>query len=160
MATHCSILAWELPWIEEPGGLHSMGSQRVRHFDFMDKLWFLSWEKCEIGTCIWLPGLLPSQDTFHWVGFYLTSYKTLNSLQRPVLWNGKEQRVRHSVTINAALWEWRRHMAEAFPSTRDVWKRPYPQHFRVDPVSILLHTDYWEACRVWVLGKLGIKENR
>ena len=38
MATHCSILAWELPWIEEPGGLHSMGSQRVGHFDFMDKL--------------------------------------------------------------------------------------------------------------------------
>ena len=25
------ILAWRIPWIEEPGGLHSMGSQRVRH---------------------------------------------------------------------------------------------------------------------------------
>ena len=31
MATHCSILAWEIPWTEEPGGLQSMGSQRVRH---------------------------------------------------------------------------------------------------------------------------------
>ena len=31
MATHSSILAWEIPWIEEPGGLQSMGSQRVRH---------------------------------------------------------------------------------------------------------------------------------
>ena len=30
MATHFSILAWEIPWIEEPGGLQSMGSQRVR----------------------------------------------------------------------------------------------------------------------------------
>ena len=30
MATHCSILAWEIPWTEEPGGLQSMGSQRVR----------------------------------------------------------------------------------------------------------------------------------
>ena len=29
MATHSSILAWEIPWIEEPGGLQSMGSQRV-----------------------------------------------------------------------------------------------------------------------------------
>ena len=28
--THCSILAWEIPWTEEPGGLQSMGSQRVR----------------------------------------------------------------------------------------------------------------------------------
>ena len=32
-ATHSSILAWRIPWIEEPGGLHtvSMGLQRVRH---------------------------------------------------------------------------------------------------------------------------------
>ena len=29
MATHSSILAWRMPWIEEPGGLQSMGSQRV-----------------------------------------------------------------------------------------------------------------------------------
>ena len=29
MATHSSILAWEIPWTEEPGGLQSMGSQRV-----------------------------------------------------------------------------------------------------------------------------------
>ena len=29
MATHSSILAWEMPWTEEPGGLQSMGSQRV-----------------------------------------------------------------------------------------------------------------------------------
>ena len=27
MATHCSILAWRIPWTEEPGGLHSMVSQ-------------------------------------------------------------------------------------------------------------------------------------
>ena len=32
MATHhCSILAWEIPWTEEPGGLQSVGSQRVGH---------------------------------------------------------------------------------------------------------------------------------
>ena len=31
MATHSSILAWKIPWMEEPGGLQSMGSQRVRH---------------------------------------------------------------------------------------------------------------------------------
>ena len=31
MATHSSLLAWEIPWTEEPGGLQSMGSQRVRH---------------------------------------------------------------------------------------------------------------------------------
>ena len=31
MATHSSILAWRIPWTEEPGGLQSMGLQRVRH---------------------------------------------------------------------------------------------------------------------------------
>ena len=31
MATHSNILAWEIPWTEEPGRLQSMGLQRVRH---------------------------------------------------------------------------------------------------------------------------------
>ena len=31
MATHSSTLAWKIPWTEEPGRLHSMGSQRVKH---------------------------------------------------------------------------------------------------------------------------------
>ena len=31
MATHSSILAWRIPWTEEPGGLQSLGLQRVRH---------------------------------------------------------------------------------------------------------------------------------
>ena len=31
MATHSSFLAWETPWTEEPGGLQSMGLQRVGH---------------------------------------------------------------------------------------------------------------------------------
>jgi len=31
VATHSSILAWKIPWMEEPGGLQSMGLQRVKH---------------------------------------------------------------------------------------------------------------------------------
>ena len=31
MAAHSSILAWRIPWTEEPGGIQSMGSQRIRH---------------------------------------------------------------------------------------------------------------------------------
>ena len=31
MATHFKILAWRIPWTEEPGGLQTMGSQRVGH---------------------------------------------------------------------------------------------------------------------------------
>ena len=37
MATHSSILAWEIPWTEEPGRLQSIGSQRVEH-DLVTKL--------------------------------------------------------------------------------------------------------------------------
>ena len=38
MATHSSILVWRIPWTEEPGGLWSIGSQRVRH-DWSDLAW-------------------------------------------------------------------------------------------------------------------------
>ena len=31
MATHSNILAWEIPWMDKPGGLQSMGLQRVGH---------------------------------------------------------------------------------------------------------------------------------
>ena len=31
MATHCSVLAWRTPWTEEPGGLRSLGLQRLGH---------------------------------------------------------------------------------------------------------------------------------
>jgi len=31
MASHSSILVWEIPWTEEPGGLQFMGSQRIGH---------------------------------------------------------------------------------------------------------------------------------
>jgi len=31
IATHSRILAWTIPWTEDPGGLQSLGSQRVRH---------------------------------------------------------------------------------------------------------------------------------
>ena len=37
MATHSSILAWRIPWVEEPGGVQSVESQRVGH-DFMTSL--------------------------------------------------------------------------------------------------------------------------
>ena len=39
MATHSSILAWKIPWTEEPGGLQSMGLQIVRH-DMTERLYF------------------------------------------------------------------------------------------------------------------------
>ena len=42
MATHSSILAWRIPWTEEPGRQHSMGSQRVRTEQLTLSLFFHS----------------------------------------------------------------------------------------------------------------------
>ena len=44
MAAHSSILAWRIPGTEEPGGLPSMGLQRVRH-DLATEQWVLKSEK-------------------------------------------------------------------------------------------------------------------
>ena len=72
MATHSSILAWKTPWTEKPGGLWSMGSQRVGH-DWRDLAlwlnqrsvpqrrlgvmfsapWWHQTEKCKGGEWIW-----------------------------------------------------------------------------------------------------------
>ena len=43
MATHSSILAWRIPWTEEPGGLQSMGSQRVGQDLATKPPWALFW---------------------------------------------------------------------------------------------------------------------
>ena len=47
MATHAGILAWRIPWTEEPGGLQSMGSQRIRPnwaYACMDSCPKMDWE--------------------------------------------------------------------------------------------------------------------
>ena len=58
MATHSSTLAWEIPWTEEPGGLHSMGSRRVEH-NWMTSLslfTFMHWRRKWQPTPVFLPG--------------------------------------------------------------------------------------------------------
>ena len=78
MAPHSSTLAWRVPWMEEPGGLHSMGSRRVGHdwADFTFTFHFHALEK-EMAThssvLAWRipgtgkPGRLPSMGS-HRVG--------------------------------------------------------------------------------------------
>ena len=74
MATHSSVLAWRVPWTEEPGGLQSMGLQRVRHaclhnvymwkkdpYFFQSKIQsFYRGEQCPTGPGS--PGLHPSKN--------------------------------------------------------------------------------------------------
>ena len=58
MAPHSSTLAWEIPWMEEPGGLQSLGSLRVRH-DWVTSLslfTFTHWRRKWQPTPVFLPG--------------------------------------------------------------------------------------------------------
>ena len=58
MAPHSSTLAWKIPWIEEPGGLQSMGSLRVEH-DWATSLslfTFMHWRRKWQPTPVFLPG--------------------------------------------------------------------------------------------------------
>ena len=57
MATHWSTLAWQIPWMEEPGGLQSMGLLRVRHLSgFTFTFHFHALEKETQLTPVFLPG--------------------------------------------------------------------------------------------------------
>ena len=54
-ATHCSILAWKIPWMEEPGRLQSMVSQRVGH----------DWATSLHHICVWAASLLAWWHMLH-----------------------------------------------------------------------------------------------
>ena len=58
MAPHSSALAWEIPWTEEPGGLQSTGSLKVRH-DWANSLSLFTsmhWRRTWQPTPVFLPG--------------------------------------------------------------------------------------------------------
>ena len=87
MATHSNILAWKIPWTEEPGGLQSMGSQRVGHHwvtnTFAEILghllkltsnitfWMPSFRPWKHFTCTFLEILILSCYIFEWILNYL-----------------------------------------------------------------------------------------
>ena len=58
MAPHSSTLAWKIPWMEEPGGLQSMGSRRVRHdwATLLSLFTFMHWRRKWQPTPVFLPG--------------------------------------------------------------------------------------------------------
>ena len=58
MAHHSSTLAWKSPWTEEPGGLQSIGSQRVGHdcVTSLSLFTFLHWRRKWQPTPVFLPG--------------------------------------------------------------------------------------------------------
>ena len=79
MATHCSTLAWKIPWAEESGRLQSMGSQRVGH-DWVTSLslfTFTHWRRKWQPTPVFLPG-----ESQGWGAWWAAVYGVTQSLTR------------------------------------------------------------------------------
>ena len=81
MATHSSILAWRIPQTEEPGGLQSMGSQRVRHSlaTLLSLFTFMNWRRQWQPTPVFLPG--ESQGWGSLVGCHLWGRTELDTTE-------------------------------------------------------------------------------
>ena len=77
VATHSSTLAWKIPWTEEPGGLQSMGSQRVGH-DWRD-FTFMHWRRKWQPTPVFLLGESQGQQSL--VGCRLWGHTELDTTE-------------------------------------------------------------------------------
>ena len=67
MAPHSSTLAWKIPWMEEPGGLQSMGSLRVERdgATSLSLFTFMSWRRKWQPTPVFLPGESQGRGSCH-----------------------------------------------------------------------------------------------
>ena len=81
MASHSSTLAWKIPWMEEPGGLQSMGSRRVGHdwTTSFSLFTFMHWRRKWQPTPVFLPG--ESQGWWSLVGCRLWGHKSWTQLK-------------------------------------------------------------------------------
>ena len=81
MAPHSSTLAWKLPWMEEPGRLQSMGSQRVGHnwATSLSLFTFMHWRRKWQPTPVFLPGESQGQGSL--VGCHLWGRTELNTTE-------------------------------------------------------------------------------
>ena len=72
MAPHSSTLAWKIPWMEEPGGLQSMGSRRVKHgwATSLSLSTFMHWRRKWQPTPVFFPGESQGLAGTWWAAIY------------------------------------------------------------------------------------------
>ena len=92
MATYSSILAWKIAWTEEPGGVQSMGSQRVGH-DWSDQA---SMHACNLDKISGSNHTLPSQlsSSLGWVFFWCINWMDFVFLLDVFLCHGEDRYTR------------------------------------------------------------------
>ena len=111
MAPHCSTLTWKIPWTEEPGGLQSMGSLRVRR-DWATSLslfTFMHWRRKWQPTPVFLPG--ESQGWGSLAGCCLWGRTELDTTEAP------QQQQPSCLSLASLFSEWKRVFSFLFLSS-------------------------------------------
>ena len=87
MALHSSTLAWKIPWMEEPGGLQSMGSLIVGHewATSLSLFTFMHWRRKWQPTPVFLPGEFHGWRSL--VGCHLWGHRELDKTEAAAAWN-------------------------------------------------------------------------
>ena len=107
MATHSSILAWEIPWTEEPGGLQSLGLQRVRH-DWVTK-----------------HKLVPAKMDWKRWDFFLFKKNLFKGIRFLLKWwELKESKFQRNVNSTTVSWYSTKVFSLGHLSILGVWKEP------------------------------------
>ena len=122
MATHSSILAWKIPWMEDPGRLQSMGLQRVGH-NWVTSL-SLSWCVLSCFSCVWLcatPWTVSHQSPLS-MGFSRQKKKNRNGLPCPSPGDLPNPRIK-PVSLTSSL------LASELFTTSAIWEAPMGPNF-------------------------------
>ena len=107
MATHSSVLAWRIPWTEEPGGLQSIGSQRVVH-DWGDLAHI-----AHSHTSTLLLGSSPGEETgyplqYSWASLVAQTVKHLLAMWETWVWSlGWEDLLDEGMATHSSVLAWR-----------------------------------------------------
>ena len=115
MATHARILAWEIPWTEEPGGWQSIRSQRVRH-DWVTNTFTFAFIHSEIKTIIKLMNMPSPHESYLYLHFFVMVCSR-------TLWWIISESLSHIITANWLL-ATTREFGDTPPSLGLAWCKP------------------------------------
>ena len=108
MATHSSILVWRIPWTEEPGGIQSMGSQRIGH-DWETNTSHslqITWGYClvALGTTWLVSGPFCHKEQLASRNFLVFLFSALDTCRKSLLTVHKASQLSHSCSYCCIIW--------------------------------------------------------
>ena len=123
MGTHSSILAWEIPWTDEPGGLQSLGLQRIRHDLATKQQISIDWPKCT--------GILRSKRlTLQNLSSYTTTccgcgWVSIKPVPLSVLWGSFQWHIFLTSVLHSSDKGWNSHLLSQANTLKCFYKRQW-----------------------------------